>query len=445
MPSTRSGTLLMWSRAASLSDPSCRLESVQPGDSTADTESTAMSGILVLPTTLEGIVAKTAVQFLGVDPRKIDDVINGALEEVGLFAGVDRSYVFQREGAEMMANTHEWCADGINPMIDHLQAVPVDFYPWFWEQIRERRIVHAADVSDLPTDADRDRENLEGQGVKSVVAVPMISTEGHLIGFIGFDAVAQRKEWSDHDLALLRSVSDMFVHALEHQEAEKRMEELVRSKDQFVASVSHELRTPLTVVLGLAAEMFSNIDHFDMAELREFAGLITEQSTEVARIVEDLLVVARADIGQVSISTQPMDLIEALDAVLRPLPPRLADRIERIDEALPSIQGDPLRVRQILRNLVSNALRYGQHRVRFSVETDDSSARLSVHDDGPGVAEDQQEAVFSPYHRGDRHETTPASIGIGLTVARTLARMMGGDVTCVPGPSGTFEVQLPRA
>lgn len=404
-----------------------------------------MSGILVLPTTLEGIVAKTAVQFLGVDPRKIDDVIDAALEEIGLFAGVDRSYVFQRAGAEVMANTHEWCAEGISPMIDHLQAVPVDFYPWFWEQIRERRVVHVADVSDLPTEADSDRENLEEQGVKSVVAVPMTSGEGDLIGFIGFDAVAQRKEWSDHDLALLRSVSDMFVHALEHQEAEKRMEELVQSKDQFVASVSHELRTPLTVVLGLAAEMFSNIDRFDMSELREFAGLITEQSTEVARIVEDLLVVARADIGQVSISTQPMDLIEELEAVLRPLPPHLSDRIERIDEKLPSVIGDPLRVRQILRNLVSNALRYGHHRVRFSGEADDLSARLLVHDDGPGIAEDQQEAVFSPYHRGDRNETTPASIGIGLTVARTLARMMGGDVTCVPGTSGTFEVQIPRA
>ena len=404
-----------------------------------------MSGILVLPTTLEGIVAKTAMQFLGVDARKIDDVIDAALGEIATFAGVDRSYIFQRIDAEMMANTHEWCAENIDPMIDHLQAVPVDVYPWFWEQIRERQIVHAADVSDLPVEAHRDRDNLEEQGIKSVVAVPMISSEGGLIGFLGFDAVAQRKEWTAHDLALLRSVSDMFVHALEHREAEERMEELVRSKDQFVASVSHELRTPLTVVLGLAAEMFSNIDRFDMSELREFAGLITEQSTEVARIVEDLLVVARADIGQVSISTHPMDLIGELEAVLRPLPPHRADRVERIDADLLSVIGDPLRVRQILRNLVSNALRYGHDRVWFSVEADESWARLVVCDDGRGVAEDQQEAVFSPYHRGHRDDTMPASIGIGLTVARTLARMMGGDVICVPGPSGAFEVRLPRA
>ena len=404
-----------------------------------------MSGILVLPTSLEGIVAKTAMKFLGVDPREIDDVIDGALGEIGVFAEVDRSYVFQRTGAGMMANTHEWCAEGVDPMIDQLQEVPVDIYPWFWEQIRERKTVHVADVADLPAEAVSDRENLEAQGVKSVVAFPMVSGEGELVGFIGFDAVDQHKDWVDHDLALLRSVSDMFVHALEHQESEERMEELIRSKDQFVASVSHELRTPLTVVLGLAAEMFSNIDRFDMGELREFAGLITEQSTEVARIVEDLLVVARADIGQVTISSHPMDLIDELDAVLRPLPPRLADRVERIDADLPTVMGDPLRVRQILRNMVSNALRYGQDRVHFSVEDDEFWVRLLVHDDGPGVTEDQQEAVFSPYHRSHNDKTTkPASIGIGLTVARTLARMMGGDVVCIPGPTGTFEVRLPR-
>ena len=405
-----------------------------------------MSGILVLPTTLEGIVAKTATQFLGVDPRKIDDVIDAALREIGMFAGVDRSYVFQLVDAETMANTHEWCAEGIDPMIDHLQEVPVDVYPWFWEQISKREVVHVADVANLPAEAVSDRENLQEQDVKSVAAFPMVSAEGDLVGFIGFDAVDQHKDWSDHDLALLRSVSDMFVHALEHQEAEERMQELVRSKDQFVASVSHELRTPLTVVLGLAAEMFSNIDLFDMSELREFAGLITEQSTEVARIVEDLLVVARADIGQVSISTRPMSLIDELEAVLRPLPPRLAGRIERFDADLPNVVGDPLRVRQILRNVVSNALRYGRDRVHFSVEDDEIWVRLFIHDDGPGVTEDQQEAVFSPYHRSQLDgETKPASIGIGLTVARTLARMMGGDVVCAPGESGTFEVRLPRA
>lgn len=404
-----------------------------------------MTGVVVLPTTLEGIVAKTAIQFLGVDSRKVDEVIDDALAEIGSFAQVDRSYIFQQVGDGLMTNTHEWCAGDVEPMIDHLQAVPVDVYPWFWEQIQNRRVVHAPDVSALPSAAGSDRRNLEDQGVLSVVAVPMISSEDQLVGFLGFDAVQQVKNWSGHDLALLRSVSDMFVHALEHQEADQRMQELIRSRDEFLASVSHELRTPLTVVLGLAAEMFSGVDQFDASELREFAGLIAEQSTEVARIVEDLLVVARADTGQISISSRPIDVLDAIDSAIRPLPPRYANRIEKPGAEGVSILGDPLRVHQILRNLITNALKYGNDRVYFSLDVDNSWARLRVHDDGPGVDDGQEKAVFSPYLRGKGSDTQPGSMGIGLTVARILARAMGGDVTCLPGPSGTFEVRLPRA
>lgn len=402
-----------------------------------------MPEIVVLPTTLEGIVAKTAIRFLGVDSRKVDDVIDDALAEIGQFAGVDRNYIFQQIGDGLMTNTHEWCAEDVEPMIDHLQAVPVDVYPWFWDQIRERRTVHVPRVSKLPAAAERDRRNLQEQGVRSVVAIPMISSEDHLVGFIGFDAVNRAKNWSGHDLTLLRSVSDMFVHALEHQAADRRMQNLIESRDEFVASVSHQLRTPLTVILGLAAEMFTDFDRFDTSELHEFAGLIAEQSTEVARIVEDLLVVARADIGQVSISSRPIELLEALDSVARPLPPRHAARIERLEAGPTMVLGDPLRVRQILRNLVANALKYGTERVYFSLEAGDEWVWLSVHDDGPGVDESQVETVFSPYFRGDGHGTQPGSMGIGLTVSRILARAMGGDIKCIPGPPGTFELRLP--
>ena len=403
-----------------------------------------MTDMQVLPATLERIVTKTAIHFLSVHGDEIDDAITTALADIGEFAAVDRSYVFQRTTPTTMTNTHEWCAPAIEPMIDHLVDVPVDVYPWFWSRIRRQEVVHVEDVAALPPEAAADRENLEAQGIRSVVAVPMVH-DSEVVGFIGFDAVDTTKHWSDTDLGLLESVSDMFVHAIEHRRSSERMEQLVRSKDEFVASVSHELRTPLTAVVGLAGEMFEGLDRFDEGEVREFAGMIAEQSIEVARIVEDLLVVARADIGQVPIDIGPIDLGVELATVLRSLRPEGDQSISVPESARAVARGDAMRVRQILRNLLTNALRYGRRDVWAEMSADGDWATVRVFDDGPGVVPEERESIFSPYHRLGKAGALPASIGIGLTVARKLARLMGGDVTCLPGDVSCFELRLPAA
>lgn len=397
------------------------------------------------PDTLERIVMRTALRFLSVEPGAIDDAISEALGDIGEFAGVDRSYLFQRTSPALMTNTHEWCAPGIDPVIDQLVDVPVDVYPWFWSRIRARQIVHVPQVSALPPDAEQDRLGLEAQGVRSVVAVPTVSGD-EVVGFIGFDAVRTEISWSEEDLALLEAVSDMFVHAIEQRTATRRMETLIHSKDEFLASISHELRTPLTAVLGLAAELFDGLERFAGDEIREFAGVIAEQSTELARIVEDLLVVARADIGQVAVSIEGLDPAIEVDDVVRALPPAVRGRIEVHAGGDIRVEGDAMRVRQIIRNLVTNALRYGEQRVWIDVlSVANEWGVVRVRDDGPGVPPDEREAVFSPYQRSQGSPTLPGSIGIGLTVARKLARLMGGDVLCLPGDTGWFELRLPLA
>ena len=221
----------------------------------------------------------------------------------------------------------------------------------------------------------------------------------------------------------------------------KQLEGLLASKDQFIASVSHELRTPLTAVVGLAAEMSRGSTLFDTAELEEMAGLIAEQSTEVASLVEDLLVAARAEAGVLSISAKPIDLGEHVTEAIRSTP------FGTHAPAIPGgviVDADPMRVRQIVRNLVTNSIRYGGPTVSMEVGMGRRVGYVEVCDDGPPIPEDHQAKMFEAYQRAHERVGTPDSVGLGLTVSRMLARMMGGDVTYRhDGARSRFRLSLP--
>jgi two-component system sensor histidine kinase/response regulator len=226
--------------------------------------------------------------------------------------------------------------------------------------------------------------------------------------------------------------------------ANQRLAELVRSKDEFVASVSHELRTPLSIVVGLAAEVRDAGSEFDPSTLAELVGMIADQSSEVAFIVEDLLVVARADIGTLIVLAERVDIGQELEAALRPLQAEELHRIEKRVSGGIVARADAARLRQILRNLVSNALRYGGPSVDVAAYAGGAWVTVTVSDDGPGLDPAEWERIFDAYHSAHRPNGTPASVGLGLTVSRCLARLMGGDVAYRhDGAHSRFELQLP--
>ncbi len=224
--------------------------------------------------------------------------------------------------------------------------------------------------------------------------------------------------------------------------ANHRLEELLQSRDEFLASISHELRTPLSVVVGLAAELRDG--GFRPEEAAELIHIIAEQSTEMAHIVEDLLVAARTEQGVVAVFTEEVDVPRIVDTVLRPLP--LAAR-GRIATSIPEglvVWADSSRTRQILRNLVSNALRYGGEAIDIEAWEGEATATIAVSDDGPGLTSEERERVFEAYHSAHSQGTQPASVGLGLTVCRQLARLMGGDVTYrFNDGRGAFVLELP--
>lgn len=209
----------------------------------------------------------------------------------------------------------------------------------------------------------------------------------------------------------------------ERVEANRRLEELVRSKDEFVASVSHELRTPLTAVLGFAQELQASSG--DPALTGEFLSAIVEQADELSAIVEDLLVAARAEIGTITLRAESLTARQVIDPLVSDITRWGASPVEIEGDG--HIVADRTRLRQVLRNLVSNAERYGGPRIRVTVTEDGHETVIAVVDDGGGIPPEAEETIFEPYGTADHGvDRNPASIGLGLSISRMLAHLMGG-------------------
>ena len=283
---------------------------------------------------------------------------------------------------------------------------------------------------------------LENEGFDVLLGEPIV-VDGDTVGVVGL--LAERSAMADESevVSLLERAADMMGAYLGGVIANRRLQDLVDSKDEFVTSVSHELRTPLAAVVGMSAELAQ--DQTMTPDMRhELVDIIAEQSREVGDIVDDLLVVARSDIGTLALSRDKLDLRAEVDSVVSALRRSLDSKSVSVTGS-GCAWGDPLRVRQIIRNLLSNAARYGGPTIEISVHQDETECYIRVHDDGVGIPEMSVERIFDAYTRAHSSPTQPGSVGIGLAVSRRLARMMGGDVVYDGAASSAFELRLPKA
>ncbi|NNC92852.1 MAG: hypothetical protein HKN80_10205 [Acidimicrobiia bacterium] len=244
-------------------------------------------------------------------------------------------------------------------------------------------------------------------------------------------------------LALTTLMAALVHLAMERRAGHRRLENLQKlseDKDRFLAAVSHEIRTPLTTVHGLTHELAERPGDFSVEESASLLELVVEQADEVAAIVEDLLVAARTDIGRVSIYPADIDLGAEMDEVL------IGTATEATVTGRPGpAWADGRRVRQILRNLLTNAGRYGGSRLEVRFAGDSTWSTVTVADDGPAISESHQERIFDPYTSAHENNKQVGSVGLGLFISRKLARVMGGELEYThDGEYSCFTLRLPR-
>jgi PAS domain S-box-containing protein len=236
------------------------------------------------------------------------------------------------------------------------------------------------------------------------------------------------------------------VDITERKRTEEKLAALLASKDEFVTSVSHELRTPLTVIVGMAQELRNSFDEFETMDIRDLIGVIADQASDLANIVQDLLVIGRSDGGgSIAINPEPIDIEQELTACLKLyLPPDCS--VERDFESSRPVTADPLRLRQVLRNLLTNAVRYGGPSLRAIVKQNTLFTTIALWDNGIGIPPEDVEEIFQPYVRSSTGPALPGSMGLGLAVARKLSQLMGGDLAYHRRDNwSVFEMTLPTA
>lgn len=164
------------------------------------------------PGRFEDLLMSLAIDFVNVPPKELEREIDRALRMTGEFTGVDRSYTFLYDFEQQVtSNTHEWCREGIEPMIEVLQDVPLDGLDDWIDAHLKGETMHVPWVEDLP-EGSALREILEPQGIKTLVTIPLVY-DSKCLGFVGFDAVHQRKSWSPEELTLLRMLAELFTNA----------------------------------------------------------------------------------------------------------------------------------------------------------------------------------------------------------------------------------------
>lgn len=203
-----------------------------------------------------------------------------------------------------------------------------------------------------------------------------------------------------------------------------------RERDELIASLSHQIRTPLAGVYGFSEAMVDFVDAglVDPSFLREASNTIFAQSFEIRRLVDDLFVAARDGTGSLAKSIVEVDVQRAAETALEPF--SRSGLSARIDIEAGSVSADNLRLQHILRNLIHNAARHGGPNIALVGRSAGAAYRLMVVDDGGGFGEaSSPESRFTPYaHRSDE-TTADGSLGLGLSVARSLAEIMNGSLT----------------
>jgi len=400
-----------------------------------------------------------------------EEAIQGALTHLQRASGASRVYIFKNiEEYDHITKVrdfyteyaYEVCREGIEPQIDNPDLKHFDYEPEFhrWKKQLSQGIYIAGDVENFP---EGEVAVLKSQGIQSLLVIP-IFVDKQWYGFLGFDEVDKKRTWNEQDIRILNTAADMMSSYIEKKNRETAMKNSQKKlriamknaqaansqKSAFIANMSHEIRTPMNAIIGFA-EILEK-ETLDPKH-REYIHSIKQGGENLLTLMNDILDLSKIEAGVVKIERKEISLKNLVEEIrdifeLRATQKNINLQIE-VEESLPKLLWiDETRVRQILLNLVGNAVKFtdkGFVKIRTVFEKKDEghgTLKIEVIDTGKGISKRGQKEIFKPFVQWDPKGDTSQGTGLGLSITKNLVEILEGEIHLfsVPKRGTRFEL-----
>lgn len=382
-----------------------------------------------------------------------------ALEILGRFSEADRVYIFSlHESSQHIENTYSWISENVPKEIEKISLIRYRTIQRWIELFKNNDFVQIKRVANLPDDLEEKAILLEIK-IVSLLSVPMFYGN-ELIGFIVFDTLTEEREWDYDTVSLFRLAAEIIAGAIARNKFELEIikqkqiaDQANRAKSEFLANMSHEIRTPMNAILGFSDIMLKSIRE---QPFRGYLETIQKSSRTLLALINDILDLSKIEAGRIELQPEPVNIAETLNDIYQIFfeqanQRKLEFKLEMQENPPDNLFLDEVRIRQVLINLVGNAIKFTKEGGVYislthqKVDNQHYNLKIDVKDTGIGIAPEDKDLIFESFRQASTVSVKHfGGTGLGLAISSRLVRMMGGEITVESelGRGSTFTVYL---